>query len=84
MRGGKCSVRLGEPKARREAEFFIKSERSLMKKVKTFSKISKSDILVAGGKGVSLGEMTMAGILVLELTNEQIFELFELVQKIGS
>jgi len=32
--------------------------------VKPFSKISKKDVGVAGGKGASLGEMTKAGILV--------------------
>lgn len=32
--------------------------------IKIFSKLSKNDVGIAGGKGASLGEMTQAGILV--------------------
>jgi phosphohistidine swiveling domain-containing protein len=32
--------------------------------IKTFSEISKNDIIIAGGKGASLGEMTQAGFPV--------------------
>ena len=35
-----------------------------MKYTKTFKKLSKSDVGIAGGKGASLGEMTKAGIPV--------------------
>ncbi|MBU0722872.1 hypothetical protein KJ992_01250 [Patescibacteria group bacterium] len=35
-----------------------------MKFTKTFKRLSKRDILIAGGKGASLGEMTQAKILV--------------------
>ena len=32
--------------------------------IKNFKDISKTDTLIAGGKGTSLGEMTQAGFLV--------------------
>lgn len=35
-----------------------------MELIKDFKNISKSDVLIAGGKGASLGEMTQAGISV--------------------
>src|SRR3989344_3442634 len=32
--------------------------------IRNFNEITKDDVLLAGGKGASLGEMTQAGILV--------------------
>ncbi len=37
-----------------------------MEIIRTFNKLSKSDVAIAGGKGASLGEMTGAGISVPE------------------
>ena len=61
-----------------------------MKYIKTFRKIRKEDVFVAGGKGASLGEMVNAGILVPNgfVITSQAFEFFlkenDLIQEIES
>ena len=61
-----------------------------MELIRNFQNINKSDTLLAGGKGASLGEMTQAGIpvppgfVVLSASFEQFIKETDLIQEIDA